>query len=136
MRSCLTALLMILLTSFPVQAEVKQLDNAALVKLLAEDVPIVDIRRPEEWKQTGIVEGSQLMTFFDAAGNYDARAWLAELAPIAGKDEPLILICRTGNRTGMISQFLVQQLGFSRVYNVTRGITDWIAKGYPVVAPE
>ncbi|SHJ38617.1 Rhodanese-related sulfurtransferase [Malonomonas rubra DSM 5091] len=135
MRSILT-LLLLLLIALSAQAEVKQLDNAQLETLLAEGVPVVDIRRAEEWKQTGVVQGSHLITFFDAAGNYDARAWLTQLAPIAGKDDPVILICRTGNRTGIISQFLDQQVGFSRVYNVTKGITDWIARGYPVIAPE
>ena len=104
-------------------------------QLLEQKVPIIDIRRAEEWTQTGIVEGSHLLTFFDAAGNYDARAWLAQLEPIAGKDDPLILICRTGRRTGIVSQFLDKQLGYQKVYNVTKGITHWIDQQHPVVAP-
>jgi len=126
--------LVLLLTSV-VWAEVQEIDNARLQELLAQKVPIIDIRRAEEWTQTGIVEGSHLLTFFDAAGNYDARAWLAQLEPIAGKEDPFILICRTGRRTGLISQFLDKQIGYKNVYNVTKGITHWIDQKNPIVTP-
>ncbi len=126
--------LVLLLTSV-VWAEVQEIDNVQLQELLAQKVPIIDIRRAEEWTQTGIVEGSHLLTFFDAAGNYDARDWLARLEPIAGKEDPFILICRTGRRTGLVGQFLDKQLGYTNVYNVTKGITHWIDQKNPIVAP-
>ena len=124
-----------LLLSLPAGAAVTNIDNEELEKLISQGVPIIDIRRPDEWRQTGVVKGSHLITFFDKRGNYNVRAWLDKLAPIAGKDDPFILICRTGNRTGTVSRFLDQKLGYSKVYNVQKGITDWIAKGKPVVKP-
>ena len=42
-------------------------DNAQLKTLIAQGVPVYDIRRPEEWRQTGVVEGSRTLTFVDAA---------------------------------------------------------------------
>jgi len=131
-------LLFILLWSvavLPAWAEVKNIDNEELKALMAQGVPVIDIRRPEEWRQTGVVEGSHLNTFFDARGRYDVEAWLKKLAPIAGRDDPFILICRTGNRTGIVSRFLDRKLGYHKVYNVEKGITDWIRKGNPVVKP-
>jgi rhodanese-related sulfurtransferase len=127
--------LLTLLCAFPVSAEVTNIDNAQLESLMKEGVPVVDIRREEEWQQTGVIKGSHLITFFDKKGNYDVAAWLGKLAPVAGKDQPFILICRTGNRTGTVSNFLDKKLGYSKVYNVQKGITDWIAKGKPVVKP-
>ena len=124
-----------LLLPFVAQAEVVEVDNQQLKQLLNDGIPIVDIRTASEWKETGIVEGSNLLTFFDAAGNYDARSWLARLASIAGKEDPVILICRTGRRTCLISKFIDQQIGYHKVYNVSRGIRDWIDKKNPVVAP-
>ena len=115
------------------QADVKHIGNQELQKLLEQGVPIIDIRRAEEWKQTGIIEKSHLMTFFDKRGRYDLPSWLAKLEKIAGKEEPFILICRTGNRTGTISRALEKQLGYKQVYNVKRGITDWKRHGLPVV---
>ncbi|MET0047646.1 MAG: rhodanese-like domain-containing protein [Sedimenticola sp.] len=126
-------LLGLLLSSMTAQAALNNISNQELQQLLAEGVPIIDVRRPEEWKQTGVVEGSHLMTFFDKKGNYNVGKWLQELSSVAGQDEPFILICRTGNRTGIIGRFLANKLKFNRVYNVEKGITHWIARGNPVV---
>ena len=43
-------------------------DNEQLKALLAQGVQIYDIRRPEEWRSTGVVEGSRKLTFVDAGG--------------------------------------------------------------------
>ncbi len=123
------------LSALPVHAEVRNIDNEQLAALIEQGVPVIDIRRPEEWRQTGVIEGSHLITFFDRQGRYDVRAWLEKLAPIAGRDDPFILICRTGNRTGVVSRFLDRKLGYTKVYNVKKGITDWIREGRPVVRP-
>jgi rhodanese-related sulfurtransferase len=48
------------------------------------------------------------------------------------KDEPLILICRTGNRTKMASEYFSKKPGFKKIYNVKEGITRRIGKGNPV----
>ncbi|WP_456379841.1 rhodanese-like domain-containing protein [Thiolapillus sp.] len=127
--------LLLFLLPFSAVSAVTNIDNAELEKLISKGVPVIDIRRAEEWRQTGVVEGSHLITFFDKRGNYNVRAWLEKLAPIAGKDQPFILICRTGNRTGTVGNFLDRKLGYTKVYNVQRGIVDWIAKGKPVVKP-
>ena len=135
MKQKLLLLLSLLLLPAVVQAEIIDIDNAQLQKLLAQQVPLVDVRTAPEWTETGVIKGSHLLTFFAADGSYDARTWLAELAPIAGKNDPLILICRTGHRSGVISKFLDQQVGYKTIYNVRKGILYWIDKGNPTVAP-
>lgn len=125
-------ILAILLIALSATAEVIDIDNEQLQSLLAEGVPVVDVRTPPEWQQTGVIAGSHRLMFFDPVGRYDARQWLAELQSIAGPDEPVILICRTGNRTSTISAFLAGQAGYETVYNVRHGITSWIASGRPV----
>ena len=115
------------------RAEVIDIDNAELAKLRKEGVPVVDIRLQAEWEETGIVAGSQLLTFFDERGRHDAPAWLTKLTPVAKPGDAVIVICRTGNRTKPVSQFLSQQAGYARVYNVKSGIRGWIAGGNPVV---
>ena len=52
----------------PLHADVTLVDNAALERLMRRGVPVIDIRTPEEWRQTGIIEGSHMLTFFDAQG--------------------------------------------------------------------
>lgn len=131
------AFLLLLLSLFavPLRAEVINIDNAELKQLLEQGVPIIDVRRPEEWRQSGVVKGSHLITFFDKQGRYDLNAWMAQLSKIAATDDPFILICRTGSRTRTISRFLDQKLAYHKVHNVTRGITDWIAKGNATEQP-
>ena len=96
-------------------------------------VPVIDIRTEGEWKQTGIVAGSRLLTCFDERGRADPATWLARVKPIAAPDRPVVVICRTGNRTGALSEFLDQRVGYKTVYNVKQGIQGWMREGRPVV---
>jgi len=116
-------------------AEVIDIDNQQLTTLMAAGVPLVDVRTTSEWQQTGVIAGSHLLTFFKADGSYDAQAWLAALGAFARPDQPVILICRSGNRSGSISAFLDSQAGFHTVYNVKHGIVHWIRQGNPTTKP-
>ena len=116
-------------------SEVIEIGNIELKSLLQKKIPLIDIRRNDEWKSTGIVENSILMTFFDKNGKANTNEWLKELNKIAKKNDPVILICRTGRRTGIISKFLSEKVGYKLIYDVTDGITDWIKKGNTVVNP-
>ena len=89
---------------------------------------IVDIRTEPEWQQTGIVEGSHCITFFDMMGNYDVEKFLAEIEKLGGKEAEIGLICRTGSRTAQVAHFMAQQ-GYN-VKNLAGGITKLIAEGY------
>jgi len=105
--------------------------NGELIKLIESGVKVIDIRRPDEWRETGVVEGSYLLTAFDERGNL-VRDFPSELDRLVKKDEPVVIICRTGSRTGYLARAMVEQAGYEQVYNVTDGITRWIADGQPV----
>ena len=126
---CLTA-------SGAVMADITQVDNAALEALRAQGVAIIDVRRADEWEDTGVIEGSHLITFFDKNGGYDAQAWIEQLDAVVKPDQPVVLICRRGVRTAKIAGLLDKRLGYSAVHNVTGGIKDWIAEERPVVEVE
>ncbi len=113
-------------------AEVIDIDNATLARLQASGVPVVDIRTAGEWQETGIVPGSHLLTFFGERGQAEPAAWLGKLQAIATPEQPVILICRSGNRTRTVSAFLSQQVGYTKVYNVKHGIRAWIKAGQAV----
>jgi len=112
-----------------------QVMSRGLPPLLEQGVALVDIRRPEEWRQTGIVDGSLLLTFFDERGGSDPERWLTELAKWVPEERPLVLICRTGHRTVYVCEFLVEVTQRPLIYNVTDGIFGWLAEELPVVAP-
>lgn len=111
------------------RAAVTDIDSAELAGLLASGVPIIDIRTAPEWQQSGIVPGSHLLTFFDERGQANPGAWLAAATRIAKAKEPVIVICRTGNRTKAVSRFLSEQAGYATVYNVRSGIVAWAREG-------
>jgi len=125
----------LLLASFHLQAEVVNLSNTEVKQMIQQGVPVIDIRRANEWQQTGIIEGSHLLTFFDKKGHYNLDSWMSEFKKIAGPDDPFILICRSGNRTGQIGKVLSDQLHYKKVAHVARGIKNWKALGEPTVAP-
>ena len=114
------------------QAEVVDIDNAELARLTAEGIPLIDIRTEGEWKGSGIIAGSRPLTFFDERGQADPAQWLKEAGAIAGPDQPVILICRSGNRTRAVANFLSEQAGYKKVYNVRRGIGGWMGEGRPL----
>jgi rhodanese-related sulfurtransferase len=110
----------------------RNIDNAELGELLAQGTKIVDIRTPPEWKETGVIKGSKRLTAFDEQRRFN-KAFPADLAAFAKKDEAIILICRTGNRTSMIARALAEQAGYTGIINVKDGIKRWIDEGNPVV---
>lgn len=114
-------------------AEVRHTSGDDLQALIDSGVPVIDVRRDDEWIKTGILPDSHPLTFFDKKGRYDVESWLSELEKIVARDEPLILICAVGGRTSTITKFLDSKLGFKNVYNVRGGIKDWIKQGRPVV---
>jgi rhodanese-related sulfurtransferase len=125
------------LSALAVRAEVIDIDNAQLAQMTKNGVTVIDIRTKPEWEETGIVHGSKLLTFFDERGKADPGAWLDKVKPLVGQNDPVIVICRTGNRTKPVSQFLSQQAGYAKVYNVKSGIKGWIAdKGTVVPAAQ
>lgn len=118
------------------RAEVINIDNDDLKRLQAQGIQIIDLRTAPEWKQTGVVDKSHLITLFDERGRADPGKWLSEVDRVAGKGQPVILICRTGNRTGAAARFIDQQSPQRKIYNVTQGITGWQRAGLPVVSQQ
>ncbi len=90
-------------------------------ELLNANIPIVDIRTPGEWKETGILKGAIPIMFFHPNGSYDARGFLQELNAKVDTKKPFALICHTGNRTSMIAPWLSEQFGYN-IINLKGGM--------------
>jgi rhodanese-related sulfurtransferase len=102
-------------------------------KLTSEKkVILIDIRTPEEWRETGVAENAHKLDMTDPL-------FPAKLSAITGGDptRPIALICRTANRTRTVQQALLQR-GYSAVINVEGGMVGnaadkgWILHGLPV----
>lgn len=113
-------------------AGIININKEELSALLKRGVAIVDIRTEPEWRQTGVIPGSHLLTLFDERRQViDPQGWLKKVKALVPPDKPVILICRVGNRTVPATRFLVNG-GYNTVYNVTGGIVPWIKAGLPV----
>lgn len=101
---------------------------------LAQQVTLIDIRRPDEWAQTGIGE---------AAHPLDMRRddFEGELSQLLGGDRtaPVALICARGVRSARLANRLTEG-GFTAVIDVPEGMLGsaagpgWLGARLPVRA--
>ena len=90
---------------------------------------IIDIRTQGEWIETGVIKKAKLLTFFNEKGAVDIDAFLKKLNKIVDKDEEFAIICNTGGRTKLVSNFLGKKKGY-KVVNLTGGMMKLFKEGF------
>ena len=115
-------------------AEVIDINNDQIKELMKTNTPIIDIRTSPEWDQTGVIPNSLLLTFFDENGKYNFKSWYNKLINITKKDQPIILICRSGRRTKIVAEMINKKFDYE-VYNAKYGIKSWIKSNLKTVKP-
>ena len=101
----------------------------------AGEVLLIDIRRPSEWRETGVATSAVAITMHD-------RGFLANLeAAVEGdKSRPIALICAQGVRSAFVAREL-PRFGYTNVIDVSEGMVGsragpgWIKRGLPVRQP-
>ena len=109
-----------------------QLQHAAVMDFKEaqdKDYLIIDIRRPEEWAETGILKGAKTITAFTESGALHPDFQRKFFPLIDDEDTPIYLYCRTGNRTGTLGNALVNQVGLRNVTHLKTGIVGWKKNG-------
>ena len=86
-----------------------------------DDFVLLDVREPDEIA-TASIPGAMLIPMGDVPGR------LGELP----KDKPIYVLCRSGARSGRVTEFLTQN-GFGDVANVAGGILAWSKEIDPTV---
>ncbi len=131
-RLILTAMLaMMVSTAAYAEAALTNIDNAALAVLMARGVPVVDIRTPPEWAETGTITGSHKIMAFDERGKL-APDFIERLSQVVKPSDEVALVCRSGNRTAALGKALTEQMGYTHIYNVEKGMKRWIGESRPV----
>ena len=124
---------LILITAIFAFADFKGINPSQLQEMINKNITVIDIRTPPEWKEVGTIPTSKKIMFFDDKGQYNLQNWLAEFSKdIKDKDQAFVLVCRSGNRTDTVGNFLSKQLGFKNVYHLQDGIKSWIKEGKEV----
>jgi len=86
-----------------------------------KDLLLIDVRSPQELKE-GKLSNSILIPFWDIMrGNYNIP-----------HNRPIMLYCAVGGRSYGAMQILAKK-GYSEVYNMKGGISEWKKEGLPVV---
>lgn len=86
-----------------------------------EGVFILDVRTVEEWEAHHI-EGATLIPLDQLAGSLEQLP----------TDEPIVVVCRSGNRSATARDILLAA-GFEDVVSMRGGMNDWLASDYPHV---
>jgi rhodanese-related sulfurtransferase len=112
----------------------EELGNLSLGQLKSmqqsDNALIIDIRTEKEWDATGTIPNSHKLQFFTTDGNYDAEKWINNLNQLkTADDQPVILVCRSGNRSGMVGNMLAKKMGMKNIYHLSNGIMPWIKAG-------
>lgn len=127
---CLGAAFVVGTPSLVAANELASVTVAQADAMRRDGAPIVDVRRSAEWRETGIVPGSILVTAFDVEGRVNPD-FVRSVQQHTDRNQPVLLICRSGNRSAKISAVL-QQAGYTHLYNVAGGILAWQSEGLPV----
>lgn len=83
---------------------------------------IIDVRTEGEYT-SGHIPGANLLPVQVFADN------LGKLEKF--KDDDILLYCASGNRSTVAAKMLIDA-GYSKVYNLRRGIGDWTRNGLPI----
>lgn len=87
---------------------------------------LIDIREPDEHAR-GVAAGAKLLPMRQLG------ARLAEIPTDPAK--PVLLICNTQNRSSATLRALRERGGYGHVRFVEGGMSEWVRRGWPTVAP-
>lgn len=106
----------------------------AYTKLKNGDIVLIDIRRPTEWKQTGIAENALPISMHQATQNFVQQLRTIQLQ---NPNKRMAFICATGGRSAYLQRTL-PKYGIENIIDVSEGMfgssagKGWIKSGLPV----
>lgn len=127
-----SAFLALLLAATPLAAAEKITPRQAQEEIEAGRLVLVDIRTPEEWRETGVPAPA-------TAIDMTSKDFVPKLKMVLAENAGMTIgfICRTGNRSNYLTDVL-EKAGLSNIVDVTGGVagngrvTGWIAEGLPM----
>ena len=104
---------------------IKEVDSIELNNMIKQekDMILLDVRRYEEWSQTGIIKDSLMVTNTNLIAEMQQGLNLKQ-------DKPVIAICRSGQRSMQVAKYLHAQ-GIEAI-NLKGGIIDWLNNQFEV----
>ncbi|MFT4690461.1 MAG: rhodanese-like domain-containing protein [Verrucomicrobiia bacterium] len=90
--------------------------------LKEKKLTVLDVRTPAEYDD-GHIKGAKLINFY-------AADFAKQVGKLDKKKEYLVT-CRSGGRSARACQ-LMTKLGFKKLYDLSTGMSGWVAAGKPV----
>ena len=112
-----------------VNAEVIDINNRELSDLIKKEIKIIDVRTQNEWKSTGIIKGSFLISLLNKNKKFIFKDWYEMFNNKFGSNKSVIFICASGVRSNYISNLVKQKKPDLIIYNLRKGINYWIRSG-------
>jgi rhodanese-related sulfurtransferase len=118
-------------TEGPTSSKQQQIVNVSAVEAFSliqtnsdnPDFIIIDVRTSAEY-DSGHIENAVLV-------DYNSANFREEISKY-DRDKKYLIYCRTGRRSAG-ARDIMEELGFSYIYHMDGGITEWVAEGFPVV---
>lgn len=96
-----------------------EISVAEASQMKADGAFMLDVRQPDEWTAVHM-PGANLIPLDQLASR------LSEVP----QDMPIVVVCRSGNRSAQ-GRDLLLQAGFTQVTSMAGGMNDWAANGLP-----
>jgi len=130
MKHSIAYLILIFITTLSLSCQnrskdssITMIDSDEMKTMLQDDqVQLVDVRTVKEFNEH-YIEGAENIVYDD---NFEQK--LDKL----DKDKPIIIYCRSGRRTA-ISADIMEEQGFTKIYELKGGIKRWMKEGNAIV---
>jgi rhodanese-related sulfurtransferase len=126
-------LIMVALVSFTMKTNAQAKNSAVVTNLSSERFKaiisndktgmILDLRTTEEITSKGFIKGAVQLDFLAK----DAEVKIDKL----DKTKTYYIYCASGGRSGDCADYM-EKHGFKKVYNLEKGFSEWLQKGFPV----
>lgn len=102
---------------------IKEVNHAAALQLINhKDALVLDVREQSEYESGHVLKSKHI-----PLGKLSDR--IGELEKF--RERPIVVICRSGNRSGMACGLLGKQ-GFTQAYNLEGGVLAWQKANLPL----
>lgn len=118
--SLFTALLTLLISSCGEQANKTKPEQFETMLTDIQSV-LIDVRTPQEYAEAHL-KGAINMDYY-------SKDFVEQIKAI-DPNKTILLYCKSGNRSGQAAAVLKKH-GFSKVYDLEGGISNWISSGKP-----
>ena len=118
----LITILVLSCQNHPKDSTITMIDSEEMKTMLEDNqVQLVDVRTVKEFNEH-YIKGAENIVYDD---NFNQKLDKLE------KDKPIIVYCRSGSRSAKCTDIMEKQ-GFTKIYELKGGITQWMKEGKPV----